>query len=91
MMSILRNAGFGVPEIVSRQTKRRAGLHVFAVARAQRGPRRFELRGGEAVLRDPQRERALFQQRRAVGRLRDRAHPRGERHREDRQRDEDLD
>ena len=80
-----------MPETVSRQTKRAPRLHCVAVAEPERGPGRGELRRGEAVLRDPQRERALLQQRRAVGGLRDRAHARGQRDREDRERDEDLD
>ena len=50
-----------------------------------------DLRRRKAVLRDPQRERALLEERRAVARLRDRTHPGGERDRDDRERDEDLD
>jgi hypothetical protein len=47
--------------------------------------------GGEPVLRDPERQRALLQERRAIRRLRDCAHPRRQRDGENRQRDEDLD
>ena len=69
----------------------RARLHVLAVARSECGPWCLELRGSQPVLSNPERERALFQQRRAVGRLRDRTHSRGERHREYGQRNENLD
>ena len=62
-------------------------------SRASRAPgqRRRQLRRGEAVLRDPQRQRALLEQRRAVGRLRERAHAGRQRDRDDRQRDQDFD
>ena len=90
-ISILRNAGLGVPETVSRQTKRVPACTASPSRRPGAGHGGFELRRGEPVLRDPQRERALLQQRGAVGRLRDRAHPGGQRDREDGERDEDFD
>ena len=51
----------------------------------------LDLRGGEAVLRHPQRERARLQCRCGVGGLRERTHAGRERDREDRERDQDLD
>jgi len=68
-----------------------SGLLGAAVPHPKRGPGIGELREGEPILRDPQRERALLEQRRAVARLRDAAHARRERHREDCQRDQDFD
>ena len=91
MISILRNDGFGVAVTLLAPREACARLLRLALARAERRPRRGDLRRREAVLRDPQRERALLQERRAVGSLRDRAHAGGERDREDRERDEDLD
>ena len=61
----------------------RARLRGLPLASAGRGPGCFELSGGEPVLRDPQGERALLQQRGGVRGLRDGAHPGGERDRED--------
>ena len=56
-----------------------------------RGPRQFELRRREPVLGDPERQRALLEERRRVRRLRDRAHARGERDREHSESDQYLD
>jgi len=63
----------------------------LALVRAERRPRHGDLSGREAILRDPQRERALLEERRAVGGLRDRTHAGCERDRQDRERDENLD
>ena len=80
-----------MPETLSRQTKLAPACTALAVASAGAGHGVSSCAEREPVLGDPQRERALLQQRRGVGRLRDRAHARGERDREDGERDEDFD
>jgi len=68
-----------------------ARLQGDAFARAERRPRIGNLGERQAVLGDPQRERALLEECRGIRRLRDRAHARGKRNREDGQRHEDFD
>ena len=91
MISIRRNDGLGVAATFSCHAKRAPASHRLSVARADRGPVARDLRRRKAVLRDPERQRALLEERRAVARLRDRTHSRGERDRDDGERDEDLD
>ena len=74
-----------------RAKETRARLQRFAFARPRRRPGCGDLGGGQTILCHPQRERALLQQRRAIGSLRNRTHPRRKRDREDCQCDEDLD
>ena len=68
-----------------------AALRVGTAALAHRGRRLLELRRGEPVLRHPKGERARLQRGGAVGALSDAAKTSGQRHGQDRQRDQDLD
>ncbi len=91
MISILRNAGFGVPLTVSRQ----ANVAPACVSMPERSPTAAagdsSCAGGEPILRDPERERARFQRSGAVRALRDAAKSGGQRDGDDGQRDEHLD
>ena len=68
-----------------------AALRVRTAALADRRRRLLELRRGEPVLRYPKGERARLQRGGGVGALSDAAKTSGQRHGQDRQRDQDLD
>src|SRR5258706_1308848 len=68
-----------------------ARLGLVAVALSDRRAGCLELRGGQPVLRDPQRERAALEGSRTLRALCDAAEAGGQRHGDDRQRDQDLD
>ena len=80
-----------MPDTVSRQTKLAPACTASPLRAPGAGQGDSSCAERQPVLGDPQRERALLQQRRRIRRLRDRPHSRGERDREDRERDEDLD
>jgi hypothetical protein len=91
MISILRNAGFGVSLTVSRHARRVPACVSSPLATPRGGPRIGQLRLRKPVLRHPQRERAHLERSSAIGALRDRTHAGGQRDGKNGERDQHFD